>query len=319
MNCKNSMPYKYIFGPVPSRRLGTSLGIDVMPHKTCTLDCVYCECGKTTNLNIKRSEYMPAFEIKKELSRYLKDKPKLDYITFSGAGEPLLNNTIGEIIDFIKDDYPEYKIAILTNATLFYDKDVINSVLRADLVKISIDAATNAVFKKINRPHLSLNLQDIFNGLISLKKVFKGELIVEVFIVPGINDDKEELEKIKKIITELNPSKIQINTLDRPPAENWVKPLSKDEIKNIAEYLNKAETLGAPLKENPFIKKIENSQEIVIATIKRRPCTIEDISEFTGMNKKEIEKILQSLEKTNKIEKIKLERGVFFKYCIHNS
>ncbi len=166
---------KYIFGPVPSRRLGMSLGVDIIPHKTCSLDCVYCECGKTTNLTVKRKEYIPAGEVINELSIYLKDNPKLDYITFSGAGEPLLNDSIDKIIDFIKDNY-DYKTAILTNSSLFYDNSIIDKILRADLIKASLDAATEKIFKKINRPHPMLNLIEIIKGLIFLKNVLKENL-----------------------------------------------------------------------------------------------------------------------------------------------
>jgi len=129
------MKFKHLFGPVPSRRLGVSLGIDLVPYKTCTMDCIFCECGKTTNLTIDRKEYVPTAEILDELDAYLKQSPDLDYITFSGLGEPTLHSRIGEILNFLKQNYPRYKVAILTNGTLLFHKELRDEIKNTDIVK----------------------------------------------------------------------------------------------------------------------------------------------------------------------------------------
>ena len=172
------MKYKHLFGPVPSRRLGVSLGIDLVPHKTCTLDCVYCECGKTTNRTFERREYAPLDEILEELKNYMNENSEIDYITFSGSGEPTLHSGIGEIINFLKHNYPQYKVAVLTNGTLFYGKKLRDEVKSADLIIPSLDAASCEIFNKINRPYEKLNLDKIINGLIALRKEFSGEIYV---------------------------------------------------------------------------------------------------------------------------------------------
>ena len=144
--------YKTLFGPVPSRRLGISLGVDLVRHKTCSLDCVYCECGATTRLTTKRREYVSVDRVKEELAVYLSRHEKIDYITFSGSGEPTLNDGIGDVMHFLKSDYPQYKIALLTNSTLFDHSEVRRQIKDADVVMASLDAATKTRFRQVNRP-----------------------------------------------------------------------------------------------------------------------------------------------------------------------
>ena len=306
------MKFKHLFGPVPSRRLGISLGIDLIPYKTCTLDCIYCECRKTTNLTIDRKEYIPTGEILNELNEYLKNSPELDYITFAGSGEPTLHSKIGEIINFIKQNYPQYKVAVLTNGTLFYEKELRDELKFADLIIPSLDAASDEVFKKINRPHENLNLSKIINGIAAFRKDFPGEIWIEVFIVPGINDTKNELQKIKKVIEKINPEKIQLNTLDRPGAESWVMPVKKEELEKIASFLN-AEIIAKFTSRKKIKSFKEDIEENIIKTLRRRPCTAEDISKLLGIHLNEVNKYVQALLESGKIREEKEDRGVFFR------
>ena len=158
------MKYKNLFGPVPSRRLGISLGVDLVPHKVCTFNCIYCEVGKTTKLTLERDEYIPFEDIKKELDDYLSRDPKLDFITFSGNGEPTLNSRIGDVIRYIKRDYPKYKLALITNGTLLYDPGVRKEVMDVDVLLPSLDAVSDIPYKKINRPVHGLNIDKITQG-----------------------------------------------------------------------------------------------------------------------------------------------------------
>ena len=306
------MKIKHLFGPVSSRRLGISLGIDLVPHKTCTLDCVYCECGKTTNLAVERREYVPTAEILDELKNYLDENPELDYITFSGSGEPTLHSGLGEIINFLKQNYPKYRVAVLTNGTLFHDKKLRDEVKKADLVIPSLDAASEEFFWEINRPHGNLNLNEIIKGLIELRREFPGEIWLEIFIVPGLNDTDFELQKIKNIIEKINPDKIQLNTLDRPGTEEWVMPAEKKKLEGITSLLD-AEII-AEFKSRKKIKSFSKDiEENIISTLRRRPCTAQDLSDIPGIHLNEVNKYLGALLASGKIKQIRGKRGLFFR------
>jgi wyosine [tRNA(Phe)-imidazoG37] synthetase (radical SAM superfamily) len=306
------MSYKHLFGPVPSRRLGVSLGIDLVPYKTCTLNCVYCECGRTTKLTLERKEYVPTEEILTELDDYLKGNPELDYITFSGSGEPTLHTGIKRIIDFLKERYPKYKVAVLTNGTLFYDKGVRQELVRADLVKPSLDAVSEEAFRKVNRPHMDIPPRGMIDGLIAFRKEFEGAIWLEVFIVPGLNDGDSELQLMKEAIGRIKPDKVQINTLDRPGAESWVMPAHKDELDRIAKLLS-GEVI-ANFESRKKVKSFSRATEAnIISTIQRRPCTAKDLSEMLNMHLNEVNKYIQTLLEAGKIVSEEKERGVFFR------
>src|SRR6056297_135102 len=230
------MNYKYLKGPLYSRRLGKSLGINIITDKSCSFDCVYCEVGKTSNLTLKRKEYTPTNRIISELDDYLAQKPNLDYITFSSTGEPTLHSKINEIIKFIKKHYSNYKIALLTNSSLLWKKSVREDILKVDLIIPSLNEASNKIFKIINKPEKSLHLNQIIDGLLKLKKEFKGDIWLEIFIIPEINNNAKELNKFADLIKKLNPDKVQINSLDRPGTKKWVKKLSKKQKKEIKSY-----------------------------------------------------------------------------------
>ena len=232
--------YRYLKGPVYSRRIGRSLGITIIDDKSCSFDCVYCEVGQTSQITIKRKEYVDTAKIIAELDGYLNQKPKLDYITFSSTGEPTLHLKIKEIIDFIKNKHSQYKIALLSNSSLFYKKEVRKDILDVDLIIPSLDAASKKVFEKINRPHPTLKIKKIINGLINLRKEFKGKIWLEIFIIEGINDTNNELNNFIQIIKIVNPDKVQLNSLDRPAPENWVTKVSINRMKEIKAYLSTA-------------------------------------------------------------------------------
>lgn len=307
------MGYKHLFGPVPSRRLGVSLGIDLVPLKTCTLNCVYCECGRTTNLAVERKEYVPTDEVINELNKYLKSRPPLDFITFSGSGEPTLHSCIGNILDFLKQNYPQYKVAVLTNGTLFHRRELRNEVKNADLIMPSLDAASENVFKKINRPHPSLNCQKIISGLAGLRRESPGKIWLETFIVPGLNDTKSELQLLKRAIRKINPDKVQLNTLDRPGTESWVMPAKKEELEGISSYFENTEIATKFASRRRIASFSRDIAENILSTLKRRPCTSEDLSKILRLHLNEITKYVQALLEIGKIETEKQERGTFFK------
>lgn len=310
--------YKHIFGPVPSRRLGISLGIDIVPFKICTMDCVYCEIGKTKILTIQRDEYVDYNEIISEIDSYLSSSPILDFITFSGAGEPTLHSRIGDIIHHLKANYSNYKIALLTNGSLFTDPKVRRDCLDVDLILPSLDAVSDEAFEKINRPHPDLNNQKIINGLIELRKEFNNKILMEVFIIPGINDNHNEISLLKQNLQKINPDEVQLNSLDRPGTEKWVTSLSKKEMQKIANQFyplnTEIITKFKPREEIQSYKK--QNEETIISTLERRPCTEIDLIELTGLKINELNKYLSSLLSKGKIEEEHSNRGLFFKLKI---
>jgi wyosine [tRNA(Phe)-imidazoG37] synthetase (radical SAM superfamily) len=301
------MEYSYLFGPVQSRRLGVSLGIDVIHSKTCSLNCVYCECGRTTELTLDRREYADTGKIIAELTNYLSGKPTLDYITFGGSGEPTLNTGTGRILRFLKEHYPAYKCALLTNGTLLYLPEVREELLPFDVVLPSLDAVSDRVFAKVNRPHGKLLNRTIIQGLIDFRKEYKGLLWLEVFIVPGINDTPSELALFRESIKEINPDRVQINSLDRPGACDWVQPASRGKLQDIAGFFSplpveiisrRASGATAPLPQ-----KADGSPDAILAMIARRPSTVEEIAALAGLDINQANKILSALEDSKRIEK----------------
>ncbi|MBN2281250.1 MAG: radical SAM protein [Candidatus Marinimicrobia bacterium] len=306
--------YKFLFGPVPSRRLGISLGLDLVPKKVCSLDCVYCEVGKTTKLTLERKEYIPFEKIKHELTDYFNHHPDPDYVTFSGSGEPLLNSKILEVLQLIKQIRPAIPVAVLTNGTLFYDETVRKTLMDADVVLPSLDAATQAVFEKINRPVKGLSIEQYIQGMIDFSSDYKGKLWLEVFILPGYNDSTTELSELKKAIIKINPDSVQLNTLDRPGTVSNLKAATQAELQHVIDlwHLDNVEIISkAPARKNiqSFRQDIEQA---ILETILRRPCTIDDLSQVLGLHMNEINKYLDVLDAEGKIEVIEGTRGFFY-------
>ncbi len=308
------MQYNHIFGPVPSRRLGISLGIDLVTHKICSLNCVYCECGKTTQLTLERSEYVRFEDVKKELDYYWQHNADPDYITFSGSGEPTLNSRLGDVIEYIKDKKPYIKVAVLTNSTLFSDPCVRKELLKADLVVPSLDAVSKKGFERINRPDQKLEINKLVRGIEIFSKQYNGRLWLEVFILPGINDSKSELLLLKDAIKKINPDRVQINTLDRPGTLSNIKPASRPDLEKVIQ------AIGFPNIE--IIAKVDGQikagiqrkdvKAAIIETIHRRPCTKKDLLQILGVEKQVIDNNINLLEKEKKIIGKTRERGVFY-------
>ena len=312
--------YKYLFGPVPSRRLGMSLGVDLVPHKVCSLNCIYCECGATTNLTTKRAEYVPYNKVIQELEKFLGNKPSLDYITFSGSGEPTLNSRIGDILKFIKQNYRGIPVAVLTNGTLLNDKQVRGEILGADLVLPSLDVASDLSFRKINRPFHSLNIEDYIDGLIEFRKEYKGKIWLEVLIIPGYNNRKQDLELLKEAFVKIQPDSVQLNTLDRPGVIPGLKAAGREELEQIADFwgLDNIEIIAAAPSRKE-VKSFRNDIEsAILETIFRRPYTVDDLVKILGLHINEINKYLDVLEADNKIKTVQQARGVFYQITNKN-
>jgi wyosine [tRNA(Phe)-imidazoG37] synthetase (radical SAM superfamily) len=314
--------YKYIYGPVPSRRLGISLGIDLVPYKTCTLNCIYCECGGTTDFTLERREYIPAGEIIGEVRNFLANNPPPDWITLSGSGEPTLNSKTGYIIKTIKREFPHIRFAVITNGTLLYQKEVREELMNADLVLPSLDAVTETAFCKIDVPIKGLDLSTVIDGIAEFTREFQSkgkEIWLEVFIMEGINDDSENIKKLKETIRYINPSRVQLNSLDRPGTVSNLKPASKETLLRIKKELGFPNTeIISKYKKRSEIQSYHKDKETAITEVLRvRPCTTKDISEITGIPINEINQYIDILLSEKKIEIIRSSpklRGVFFRY-----
>ena len=306
--------FKHLFGPVPSRRLGMSLGIDLVPKKVCSLDCVYCEVGKTTKLTLDRMEYIKYDQVIAELQQFMSTQPKIDYITFSGSGEPTLNSRIGDVLNFVKQNYPGIKTAVLTNGTLFYDQKLRTELMAADVILPSLDAISPSAFEKINRPNSQLNITTYIQGLIDLRKEYKGKIWLEILLLKDYNNSKEELDLFKQAILKIKPDSIQLNTLDRPGTVAGLLPLSKIELQKIVDDwgLPNVEIVASASNRAAIDSFDGDIEAVILETIARRPCTLDDLHLLLGIHVNEINKYLGTLEENNIITSVRLERGVFY-------
>ncbi len=297
----------YIFGPVPSRRLGFSLGIDLVPYKTCSLDCIYCQLGRTTNKTIKTKEYISSSLILKQLKEIFLSGRKIDYLTFSGSGEPTLNSKIGEMISEIKK-ISKIPIAVLTNGTLLTEKKMREKLKKADIVIPSLDAITPSIFEKVNRPHPSLKIDKIIAGLIKFREEFTGKIWLEIMLVAGINDSSEEIEKFIEAVEAIRPDKVQLNTVVRPPAEKWVKPVSLTKLKKIKKLFGKNCEIIVSFKRKKQTAYQKDLEREILTLLSRRPITTLEISNVLGAHINEVIKYLEVLEKDKRV-KSKIYQG----------
>ncbi len=291
-----------IFGPVPSRRLGLSLGIDIIPFKTCTLDCIYCQLGRTTNKTIERRKYTASDEILRELEKVLREGERVDYITFSGSGEPTLNPEIGKMITGIKE-MTSIPVAVLTNGTLLYQPRVEADLLEADLVVPSLDGASEEVFRRVNRPHSSLTISEVIRGIKTFSRNFKGKIWLEIMLVKGMNDSEKSINEIKKVAREIKLDKIQLNTVVRPPAEESAGALGWQDLERIRSILGKRCEIIAELKKLERRAYKGDIEEAILTMVKRRPLTLAEISSSLGLHQNEVIKYIGLLEREGQIKK----------------
>jgi len=285
------------------------------------MNCVYCEVGETTHLINEPEELVNLNEVIKELDDFINKNPKLDYITFSGAGEPLLYSKIGELIDYIKDKYPQYKLALITNSTHIDRADIQKELLKLDMIMPSLDAVNQETFEAINRPHKNILVKEIVKNLIEFNQHFAGQMWLEIFFVPGINDIQDELTKMRDVIKQINPERVQLNSLDRPGTEAWVVQEDKEKLDSIKRFFE-SELPDDIIVE--IIKKVDKQlydenqsslevEEKIVSTIMRRPCTAQDMSQMLNVHINAINKVLHKLIEDKRIEGMHQERGIFYK------
>jgi wyosine [tRNA(Phe)-imidazoG37] synthetase (radical SAM superfamily) len=307
--------YTYLFGPVSSRRLGLSLGVDLVPFKTCSLNCAYCECGATTTLTAERREYVPYDIVVDELRRYLRAEPPLDVITFAGSGEPTLFSRLGELIAWCKSSYPRYRTALLTNSSLLHDPAVRADILPVDYVLPSLDAISEEAFRRINRPAPGVSAQRIIDGLAAFASQYRGALWVELFIIPGINDSPEEIARFKQVLTAIEPSRVQLNSLDRPGACDWVTPAPAARLREIAAALLPlpVEIISRKAQQVMAQQHSAASRQDIYNAIARRPSTVEDLAVSLRATMNEINRHIDSLRQDGLIAPERLGVNLFYR------
>ena len=319
---KNKLFESSVFGPVPSRRLGISLGVDLVPAKVCTLDCIYCEAGRTNLQTVQRKEYKDISKVIMELGEVLSSKLYLDYVTFSGAGEPTLNSGIGRVVRFLKEKHPEYKVCLITNGTLLGDDQVIRDIQGIDLVIPSLDAADEETYRKINRPCEKRTCENLIDGLVKFRKTSKTPFWLEIFVVPGLNDTEKSISAIRRAVERIMPDKIQLNSLDRPGTEKTVEKADMASLKKIQDCLSGIATVEIvgkfALAKTPAVPGSDTEIGTkILDMISRRPCTVSDLAEAFGRPQQEILDAVSRLVRENKAVAEEMARGIFYKLKHH--
>ena len=314
MNIAMSIQRKYTFGPVPSRRLGLSLGVDVIPKKLCSLDCVYCEVGVTDKRGLARKEYLPASEILAEVKEVIAEYPNLDHITISGSGEPTLNSKIGDIIRGIKQ-MTKVPVAVLTNGTLLDNSEVRRDLLSADIVSPSLDAVSADVFEKVDRPNPKLRIDAIINGIKTFKQEYKGRMWIEILFVKGMNDHDAEVYKMKKVIDEIQPEKIHLNTVIRPPAYAIAQPVGEERLKEIQKILGDRSEIIGVFKETNNTNEHEIDSQAILSLLKRRAMTVAQMTDSLAMRQNEIITSLNQLHQGRFIKSYVFNGEEYYQAC----
>jgi wyosine [tRNA(Phe)-imidazoG37] synthetase (radical SAM superfamily) len=310
---KEAFMCRYVYGPVPSRRLGRSLGIDLVPYKTCTYDCVYCQLGRTTNKTIERKEYVKIEDILAELDVKLGVDPKPDYISLAGSGEPTLNLRIGDLIEKIKG-MTKIPVAVITNGALLWQEEVRDALMGADLVLPSLDAADAGMFRYVNRPHEDITFAKMIGGIDDFIRTFPGSVWLEVFLLAGVSAIPAEVEKFAVLVGRLHPERIQLNTVYRPPAEGFAEAVSLEQLRDFQDYFvgNVGIIVRYPSEPSPAGETVSAEADI-IALLKRRPCTLQDVSVGLALSPMTVMKELNTLCRLGKVEYVTKRGNIFYR------
>lgn len=304
---------KHLFGPVASRRLGRSLGVDPIPPKTCTFDCIYCEVGRTTHHTIARADYVPPEDILAEIEEFFASGGQADYVTFSGSGEPTLSRAIGALIRECKRRF-RVPVAVITNGSLLADPAVREDLAEADLVIPSLDSAREETFRAVNRPLPGITVDTVIEGLVEFTKAFKGRVWLEVLLVDGVNDSPADIEALAEAVARIRPERVQLNTVIRPPAESFARPVSRKALESAAERLSKAcpTEVIAPASVRVARKPGVAPKALVLETLARRPCTLEDLAAGLSIPVARTKEVLDALVGEGKIREVRFGSAVFY-------
>jgi len=304
--------YRHLYGPVLSRRLGRSLGVDLAPHKICTYDCVYCQIGKTTDRTLLRKEYVPAEEILEEIRVFLHEgHSAADFLSLGGSGEPTLHSKIRSIIEGVRA-ISLLPVAVITNGSLLCEQEVREDLLRADVVLPSMDAVSQRVFEMVNRPCPGFSAVRVIEGLIQFRRVYRGRIWLEILFCKGINDTEGEILLMKEVMARIRPDLIHLNTVVRPPSESWAKPLAQAEMERLKTFFGERASVISEF-DRPILPppRTEMTGEL-LNILKRRPLSISDLCRLMGLARDQLETHLQPLIAEGKVRIHSFQDSVFY-------
>jgi wyosine [tRNA(Phe)-imidazoG37] synthetase (radical SAM superfamily) len=302
---------QHVFGPVPSRRLGFSLGVDIIPPKYCSYDCIYCQIGKTTDKEIRRRSFYDPRIVTGQVIDAVSTGKTIDIVTFSGSGEPTLNSDLGVMIRELKKSI-SIPVAVITNGSLLWDEDVRRDLAEADIVLPSLDAVSEDVFKRINRPHPSLDVEKILEGLTIFRKEYSKKIWLEIMLIRNVNDDPDELKKMAQIVAALNVDRIQLNTVTRPPSEETAGRLEESELTAICGLFGPACEVICSFDKATEMPAQAEWTNIILETLRRRPLTFDDMVKVTGLSHFQAKTRLKVLEKEGVIRSYVLGDALFY-------
>lgn len=303
--------FHYIYGPVPSRRLGLSLGVDLVPFKTCTYDCIYCQLGRTTHKTAERHEYVPMADVLSELEQKLADGPTPDYVTLAGSGEPILHERIGELIGEIKK-LTYIPIAVLTNGSLLWHREVQDALMEADLVLPSLDAGDEFLFHYVNRPLRKIAFDQMVHGIAEFTGRFPKPVWLEVFLLAGVTGLLSEVKKIAALARQIQPERVQLNTVSRPPSEEFACPVSWNQMTEFANLFDGKAEVISEADESPYLVVHEATDADILAFLSRRPCTVQGVSAGLGLHVADAVKRLQALVGDGSVTTVRNNRTIFY-------
>ena len=290
--------YRFLFGPVRSRRLGRSLGIDLVPLKVCTYDCPYCQVGKTTEKTLERREYVPVDGVLGEFDDWLAHGGQADCVTLAGGGEPTLHSRFGEVMEALGARCSLRRI-LLSNGSLLSLPEVRVAAAKADVVKATLSAWDQASYEALHHPHAALRFDVFVDGLKTFRQEFSGEYWLEVFVVPGLNAEPEQMKRIARLAGQIRPDRIHLNTAVRPAQDGAVKPVSTAKMEELARLFGpNAEVIGAAVATPPELSPNLTAGELTeraLSLIQRHPVTMADLSATLGVAVSDMEPVLIQL------------------------
>ena len=315
------LKYKYVFGPVDSSRLGLSLGLDLLADKICSFDCIYCEVGRTKVLTCERKPYVPAKDLLRELEVWkgeMRQAP--DYVTLGGRGEPCLNSDLGEIIAGVREIFPDTPTAVLTNSSLLFDPQVREELADADAVLPSLDTLVPKELKHLNRPHPDIDVETLRSGLLKFRSGYGGRLFLEVLLVAGVNDTRENLSRLREFCLELKPDRVDVVTMTRPGTSRKAAPVGEDSLRLWREVLSQAfgaaqpETSRRAKEHGDKVFAVEPSvlREMIENSVSRRPQTAQMLAQALAVPLKDVQAALDTLAGQGKIKPQPSEREIFY-------
>lgn len=305
--------YRHVYGPVPSRRLGKSLGVDLVPLKRCTYDCIYCQLGRTTEKTDKPKAFETTEEICDELARKLAVGPRPDFISLAGSGEPTLNAGIGDLIVKIKK-MTDIPVAVLTNGSLLWKDEVRSALMVADLILPSLDAGDEEMFRYVNRPHRGISFERMVAGLTDFVCLCPRKVWLEIFLLDGVTSMPSEIRKIDELLRIIRPQRVQLNTVTRPPAEKFAFAVSDDRMERLKNLFSvPAEVISRQMPAEAGDIQNCPSMADIVSLLARRPCTLDDVACGLGLRPVEALKRLDALCRKGAVTVVRTHDGIYYK------